>query len=104
MANQINYKTKLFCGGTLIIQGTYPRKLNQVIIINCIKVFIAILKVARFETARPTQRAANGGYAPRFLGIVLTLSVSRLPVLFSPAASNAHRWAAYRIDKATCMG
>jgi len=45
---------------------------------------------------RLTQRALDGGYAPRFSGIFLALSFFRFDreSTLPPTASNAHRWAA----------
>ena len=45
---------------------------------------------------RLTQRAADGGYAARFLGIYLALSFSRFDgeSTLPPTAANANRWAA----------
>jgi hypothetical protein len=44
----------------------------------------------------PTQRAADGGYAPRFLSIFLALSLFRFEgeSTLPPTAANASRWAA----------
>ena len=45
---------------------------------------------------RPTMRAADGGYAPRFLGFFLALGFSRYEgaSTLPPTAANARRWAA----------
>ena len=42
-----------------------------------------------------TKRAADGGYAPRFLGIFVALSFSRFDgeSTLPPTAANAGRWA-----------
>ena len=44
------------------------------------------------------MRATDGGYAPRFLGIFLTLGFSRFEgeSTLPPTAANASRWAASR--------
>ena len=49
-----------------------------------------------FEMKRPTQRAADGGYAARFLSVFLALSFSRFEgeSTLPPTAANASRWAA----------
>ena len=41
------------------------------------------------------MRAADGGYAPRFLGVFVALSFSRFESesTLPPTAANAHRWA-----------
>jgi len=43
---------------------------------------------------RPTQRAADGGYAPHFWSVFVALSLSRFDgeSTLPPAAANAHRW------------
>jgi len=48
------------------------------------------------EEQRLTQRAADGGYAPRFLGIYLALSFFRFDSesTLPPTAANADRWVA----------
>ena len=49
--------------------------------------------------SRPTQRAADGGYAPRFLSICLALGFSRFDgeSTLPPTAANANRWAHVRM-------
>jgi hypothetical protein len=44
---------------------------------------------------RPTQRAADGGYAPRFLSVFAAWSFSRFESdsTLPPTAANASRWA-----------
>jgi hypothetical protein len=51
--------------------------------------------VAYKQAVQPTQRAADGGYAARFLGSFLALSCSRFDgeSTLPPTAANAHRWA-----------
>jgi hypothetical protein len=48
---------------------------------------------------RPTQRAADGGYAARFLSIFVALSFFRFDSEspLPPTAANADRWAARAI-------
>jgi hypothetical protein len=50
---------------------------------------------ASSEIRSPTQRAADGGYAPRFLGIFLAWSFSQFDgeSTLPPTAANADHWA-----------
>ena len=51
--------------------------------------------------SRPTKRAADLGYAPRYFGIFLAWSLSRLggESTLLPQAANASRWAAVMEEK-----
>jgi len=48
---------------------------------------------------RPTMRAADGGWAPRFLAFFVALCFSRFdsPSTPAPTAANASRWAVGQI-------
>ena len=50
-----------------------------------------------------TMRAADGGYAPRFLAFFLALSFFRFDgeATLPPTAANASRWAAYHMVRST---
>ena len=50
---------------------------------------------------RPTQRAADGGYAARFLNVFLALGFFRFEgeSILPSTAANASRWA---VDSSTC--
>ena len=54
-----------------------------------------LLASALLKTRRPTQRAPDLGYAPRFSGIFLALGVLRFEgeSTLPPTAANADRWA-----------
>jgi hypothetical protein len=55
-----------------------------------------IKPVGLSRQTHPTQRAADGGYAARFLGIFVALGVFRFDgeSTLPPTAANASRWAA----------
>ena len=55
---------------------------------------------------RPTPRAADLGYAPRFLGIFLALGVLRFDgeSTLPPQAGNANRWADFELHISILFG
>jgi hypothetical protein len=60
-----------------------------------ISIIYLVIFVIRKIKGRLTQRAADGGYAPRFFGIFLALGVFRFEgeSPLPPTAANANRWA-----------
>ena len=57
-------------------------------------VLFQIVSLAQHKK-RLTQRAADGGYAPRFLSVFVALGLSRFDgkSTLPPTAANARRWA-----------
>jgi hypothetical protein len=57
---------------------------------------LIVINVFIIAKNRPTQRAADGGYAARFLSLFLALSFFRFDgeSTLPPTAANADRWAA----------
>ena len=56
-------------------------------------------QISLWSQRRLTRRAADLGYAPRFLSICLALGVFRFEgeSTLPPQAGNAHRWAAHHL-------